>query len=120
MIKRCWGASGGWRQNDEKVEHMNQGDLAGVWTVFTPDESGRRAGQPGVRAAIVAMKRGNARGAKGRRKVDARRAYRKKADRRECPLDGLSKAETPSSGTLLETGGTCGGSDRVLAAWRSK
>jgi hypothetical protein len=30
VIKRCWGASGGWRQNDEKVEHMNQGDLSGV------------------------------------------------------------------------------------------
>ena len=67
--KRCWGASGGWRWNDGKAGYMNQGDLAGVWAVFTP--LCRRAGQPGVRAAIVAMKRGNVRGAKGRRKVDA-------------------------------------------------
>ncbi len=35
VTKRCWGASGGWRRNDGKVGYMNQGDLAGVWTVFT-------------------------------------------------------------------------------------
>jgi len=49
VIKRCWGASGGWRRNDGKVEYLNQGDLAGVWTVFMP--LCRRAGQLGVRAA---------------------------------------------------------------------
>jgi hypothetical protein len=68
VSKRCWGASGGWRRNDGKVGYMNQGGLAGAWTVFMP--LCRRAGQPGVRAAIVARKRGNARRAKGRREVD--------------------------------------------------
>jgi acetyltransferase-like isoleucine patch superfamily enzyme len=42
-----------------KAGHMNQGDL----------QTGVTAG--GVRALIVAMKPGNAGGAKGRRKVDA-------------------------------------------------
>ena len=69
VIKRCWGASGGWRRNDGKVGYMNQGDLAGVWTVFMP--LCRRAGQPGVRAAIVARKPGKSGGAKDRRKVEA-------------------------------------------------
>ncbi len=43
-----------------KAVYMNQGDLPG-------GES-----RAGVRAPIVAMKRGNVRGAKGRRKVDAK------------------------------------------------
>jgi hypothetical protein len=30
VSKRCWGASGGWRRNDGKVEYVNQGDLSGV------------------------------------------------------------------------------------------
>ena len=69
---------------------MNQGDLFGLRMVFTQrtDTLGTNpatsrnikwacrpcAEEPhrtGVRAAIVALKRGNARGAKGRRKVDA-------------------------------------------------
>ena len=70
VAKRCWGASGGWRRNDGKVGYMNQGDLPGVVTVFMLETS-RIAARAGVRAAIVARKRGNARGAKGRRKVDA-------------------------------------------------
>ncbi len=37
----------------------------------TPDTRVPRAAWAGVRASILAMKRGNARGAKGRRKVDA-------------------------------------------------
>lgn len=48
---------------------VNQGDLHGTRVVFMHDAvpKSRRAG---VRASIVAQKRGNARGAKGRRKVD--------------------------------------------------
>jgi hypothetical protein len=70
VSKQCWGASGGWRRNDGKVEYMNQGDLSGVrrcscWL------TSRRAARSGVRAAIVVMKPGNSGGAKGRRKVDA-------------------------------------------------
>jgi hypothetical protein len=42
-----------------KAKHATQGDLGG-------EES-----RPGVRTPIVAMKRGNARRAKGCRKVDA-------------------------------------------------
>ena len=70
VAKRCRGASGGWRRNDGKVRYMNQGDLIGPGAVFKL----RGAEEPyrsGVRAAIVAKKRGNARGAKGHRKVDA-------------------------------------------------
>ena len=49
---------------------MNQEDLSGAGMVFMLPVSSRRAGRAGVRAAIVATKRGNARRAKGRRKVD--------------------------------------------------
>ena len=48
-----------------KGVYVKQGDLFGVRTVFV------RAGRAGVRASVVARKRGNARGAKGRRKVEA-------------------------------------------------
>ncbi len=62
MLKRDTGTtSGGWRQNEGKVGYMDQGDLSG---------SSRSILRLGVRAFIVVMKRGNARGAKGRRKVD--------------------------------------------------
>ncbi len=70
VLKRCWGTSGVWRRNDGKVVYMNQGDLHGVMTVFMLKTS-RRAARAGVRAAIVVWTRGNARRAKGRRKVDA-------------------------------------------------
>jgi hypothetical protein len=49
---------------------MNQGGLAGTGTVFMLARA-EEPYRPGVRAAIVAWKRGNARGAKGRRKVEA-------------------------------------------------
>jgi hypothetical protein len=68
--KRRWGASGGWRRNDGKVGYMNQGDLAGAWC-GVHGRKARRADRSGVRAVIVAEKRGNSRGAKGRRKVAA-------------------------------------------------
>lgn len=97
VLKRCRGASGGWRRNDEKVGYMNQGDLTGVWTVFMP--SCRRAGQSGVRATIVVTKRGNARGAKGRRKVDAKRTRRGKLIDAKCPINGLNTSKTSITGT---------------------
>ncbi len=55
-------AWGGWRQNVEKIVRLDRGDPA--W-----------GGDPrvGVGALIGAMKRGNARGAKGGRKVDVGR-----------------------------------------------
>jgi len=59
VAKRCQGAKGGWRWNGRKVEHMKRGDPGG-------EES-----RQGVRAAIGARKRGNARGAKGGRKEGA-------------------------------------------------
>ena len=70
VSKRWRNRHGGWRRNDGKVGCMNQGDLSGIRTVFIPPHGGRRADRAGVRAAVVARKRGNARGAKGRRKVD--------------------------------------------------
>ena len=90
-------AKGGWRRNGRKVLHVKQRDLSGTgrgkagtkWRtgVATPQQAwpsvrvGAEGSKPtganqrlpdptGVRASIVAMKRGNARGAKGRRKVD--------------------------------------------------
>ena len=48
---------------------VKQGELAGVSTEFM-SHSDRRAGLSAVRAAVVALKRGNGRGAKGGRKVD--------------------------------------------------
>ena len=53
------------------VKYMNQRDLAVHGAVFMPADADRRAVRPGVRVAVVAMKRRNGRGAKGRRKVDA-------------------------------------------------
>lgn len=69
-LRVLWAPGGGWRQNGRKVKTMNQGDLFGCQMVFMLE----RAEEPrtGVRATVVALKRGNARGAKGRRKVDPR------------------------------------------------
>jgi hypothetical protein len=50
---------------------MNQRDLAEHGAVFMVALAALRADRPGVRAAIVAKKRSNVRGAKGRREVDA-------------------------------------------------
>jgi hypothetical protein len=52
-----------------KGRYVKQGDLSGTRAVFMPER--RRAARTEVRASIVARKRGNARGAKGCRKVDA-------------------------------------------------
>ena len=53
-----------------KVVCVKQGELMGVSTVFMYRKKDRRAAPSAVRAAIVAMKRRNGRGAKGGRKVD--------------------------------------------------
>ena len=53
-----------------KAVCVKQGGLSGTRTVFTHLRC-RRAGRAGVRAPIGARKRGNARRAKGGRKVDA-------------------------------------------------
>jgi len=57
--RRVLGTQGGWGRNGRKAVHVKQGDLCGEECRI------------GVRALIVALKRGNARGAKGCRKVDA-------------------------------------------------
>jgi len=49
---------------------VKQGDLWGNRTVFTSLVA-PKSRPAGVRASIVAMKRGNARGAKGRREMDS-------------------------------------------------
>ncbi len=51
-----------------KDVYGKRGDLPGERTVFMPKS--RRAVRTGVRAPIVVMKRGNACGAKGCRKVN--------------------------------------------------
>jgi hypothetical protein len=50
---------GGWRRNGRKTQTNTQGDLLGT-----------KHCSAGVRASIVAMKPGNAGGAKGRREMD--------------------------------------------------
>jgi hypothetical protein len=69
--KRCWGHSGVWRQKGPKAIGVNQGELfeegAGVQAGRSAEEPERTA----VRASILAKKRSNVRGAKGRRKVEA-------------------------------------------------
>ena len=52
-----------------KVMHVKKGDLAVSWKAFMANSPKNLP--PGVRAPIVVSKRGNARGAKGRRKVVA-------------------------------------------------
>ena len=51
-----------------KARYMKRGDLHGTRSVVGESRSPGRAG---VRVPIVATKRGNSRGAKGHRKVDA-------------------------------------------------
>ena len=61
--KRAHEPCGGWRRNDGMASHRKQGD---------PDGTVNRQG---VRASIVVMKRGNARGAKGRRNSETSEAW---------------------------------------------
>jgi hypothetical protein len=49
---------------------MKQGDLNGNKVVFIVPDKDTKSRRSGVRAFIVAMKPGNAGGAKGRRKMD--------------------------------------------------
>jgi len=72
VLKRRWGARTVIGDGTTRtVEYMNQRDLAVHGAVFMVATATRGAARPGVRAAIVALKRRNGRGAKGRRKVDA-------------------------------------------------
>jgi len=60
---------GGWDQNGWKGMRGKQGDPSGIDRRSWP--GGPKNRPTGVRASVVAMKRGNARGVKGRRKVEA-------------------------------------------------
>lgn len=63
--------SGGWRRNVQKAKCVNQGDLYYTRKEFMfISRKNRRTNSREVRMFIVVMKRGNARGAKGHRKVD--------------------------------------------------
>ena len=71
MEKRCWGRSGDRRQKGRKAKRVNQGDLSGEESAFIEAENPYEELTPtGGRASIVARKRRNGRGAKGRRKVE--------------------------------------------------
>jgi hypothetical protein len=71
---------GGWRQNDGKIQIVKQGDLSGYRrcslseTVVEQSTNHRsvdaKSRPAGVRGTIVAMKPGNAGGAKGSREMD--------------------------------------------------
>jgi hypothetical protein len=57
---------------DTKARYMNQGDLFRTAKVFMRrNHSVPKSHGAGVSVSVGAMKRGNARGAKGHRKVDA-------------------------------------------------
>jgi hypothetical protein len=72
VSKRPRGASGGWRRNGRKVSYVNQGDLSRTAKVFMRrNHSVPKSHGTGVSVSVGAMKRGNSRGAKGHRKVDA-------------------------------------------------
>jgi hypothetical protein len=63
-------AWGGWRRNGQKEVRYESGITSWEGTEFMAVRA-RRAGPEGDRAFVVAKKRGNARGAKGGRKVEA-------------------------------------------------
>ena len=63
------GRWGGWGQKGWTCGRDKQGDPSGTERSSWPQ--GPKNRPAGVRASIVATKRGNARGAKGRRKVEA-------------------------------------------------
>src|SRR5438552_3200079 len=63
------GRRGGWGQKGWKCGRDKQGDPSGPERCSRAERPKSRL--PGVRASVVARKRGNARGAKGRRKVEA-------------------------------------------------
>lgn len=64
-------------ERHKKARHMKQRDLRETVTV-------REDRHAGVRASVGAKKRGNARGAKGGREVEAKGKGRCKANRRQC------------------------------------
>ena len=71
MSKRRRERSGGWRRDAWKAKHLNKEireEQAGVHRPLGVDAKSRLVE---VRAFIVAWNRGNARGAKGRREMDA-------------------------------------------------
>jgi hypothetical protein len=55
-----------------RFDDVKQGDLAGNRMAFIVPDKDTKSRRPGVRALIVAWKRGNARGAKGCREMDAK------------------------------------------------
>ena len=66
--RNAWGV---WRWNGQKLERYESGITSREGTEFMAASRARRTGPEGDRAFIVARKRGNARGAKGGRKVEA-------------------------------------------------
>src|SRR5436190_20175837 len=69
-MQMTWlGRRGGWGQKGWKRGRDKQGDPPG--TERCSWSAGPKSRPAGVRASVVAKKRGNARGAKGRRKVEA-------------------------------------------------
>jgi hypothetical protein len=68
VSKRRWEDQGSSERNGVKAGYLNRGDPS-WWETAT-----------GVRALVVAVKRGNSRGAKGGRKVDAWKPNRGKCN----------------------------------------
>src|ERR1700732_5005241 len=71
---------------------MNQGSRFGRGTAFMTGRGSEEPCPKGDRAFVRAQKRGNARGAKEGRKVEARKTEHRNKDRRECPRE-LHKTE---------------------------
>lgn len=82
-----WSLSGGWwrngSQSDERLTRENHVENeTGVHSAERAKRADKEPGYVEVRASIVAQKRGNARGAKGRRKIERIRS----AGRKKPPL----------------------------------
>ena len=116
--QRIGTARGGWRQKGRKVQHRKQGDLPGqtvttreqvvradhiptvqapVWhrtpRERTADANSSTERRAGVRASVVALKPGNAGGAKGRREMNTGVPSERINDWRQCP-SGLSPPDS--------------------------
>lgn len=68
--KRRQGHSGEWRQKGPKARRVNQGELHGKEPAFMQEESAEEPERAAVTAFVVARKRRNGRGVKGRREVE--------------------------------------------------
>src|SRR5215471_12119263 len=112
VLKRSWEAAG-WLEAEDSggTEHVKREDLRGargerIRTAHREEQNGprSRAHRAGGRAPIVAVKPGNAGGAKGCRKVETWKSRSMRKNRRYC-LVAKTTGERPE---LMRAGRTAG------------